>query len=152
MIAEKIIEHIKAPIENLDYIFWGIEIESRSKGKGILARIYIDHEDGISVDDCQKVSKHIAVILDVEDVIPSEYILEVSSPGADRRVFTLEQANMLLGFKFKIKLYQSVNKSKNYKVTLDSIRDNILTFVIDSGDQIQVDFHNIEKMRVIPQW
>jgi ribosome maturation factor RimP len=150
MITEKIIKHIKVPIENMGYIFWGLEIESKSKG--ILTRIYIDHEDGISVDDCQKVSKHIAVIFDVEDVIPSEYVLEVSSPGADRRVFTLEQANMLQGFKFKIKLYQSINNSKNYKATLDSIKESILTFVIDSGDQIQVDFHNIEKMRVIPQW
>ena len=152
MIVDTLLEHIKLPIENMEYILWGIEIDSRPKGKGIVLRVYIDHEDGVSIDDCQAVSKQISVILDVEDIISSEYVLEVSSPGSDRRVFNIEQAHMLIGFDMKIKLHSAINGRKNIKARLNSIEENNLTFLLENKDSVHIEFSNIDKMRVIPQW
>ena len=151
MIADKLLEHLKEPVESMGYIFWGIEIESRPKGNGPLIRIYIDHEEGISVSDCQKASNQITAILDVEDLIASDYVLEVSSPGADRRVFTLPQAKSLEGFQFKVRLFTAVENRKNLKAKLESVDGNTLTFLVEN-ETVKVDFDNIDKMRVIPQW
>ena len=151
MIIDTLQDHLKAPIENMGYIFWGIEVENRPKGKGPLVRIYVDHEEGISVEDCQKVSHQSSGILDVEDCIASEYTLEVSSPGADRRVFNALQAKMLEGLFFKVKLLSAVDNRRNIKGTLHSVEDENLTFTIDD-ETISVDFNNIDRMRVIPKW
>ena len=61
----------------------------------MLLRIFIDKADGIGVDDCERVSRQVSSLLDVEDPISGEYTLEVSSPGADRPLYTLAQCEKL---------------------------------------------------------
>jgi ribosome maturation factor RimP len=80
------LEHLLAPtINDMGYELWGCEY--LPQGKHSLLRIYIDKTDGISIDDCQEVSHQISALLDVEDPIPGNYSLEVSSPGIPRPLF-----------------------------------------------------------------
>src|SRR5690606_22966564 len=76
-------------VEALAYRCWGIEFPSQ--GRHSLLRVYLDHPDGVSVDACATVSRQASAVLDVEDPISGDYTLEVSAPGMDRPLFTLEQ-------------------------------------------------------------
>src|SRR5690554_8020762 len=76
-------------VEALGYRCWGIEF--LSQGRHSLLRVYIDHPDGVSVEACATVSRQASAVLDVEDPISGDYTLEVSSPGVERPLFTLEQ-------------------------------------------------------------
>ncbi|MFC1696447.1 ribosome maturation factor RimP, partial [Pseudomonadota bacterium] len=88
--------HLLQPlVEDLGYEFVGLEHGSNTKNP-VLA-VYIDSEDGIAVEDCEKVSREVAALLDVEDPIPGHYNLEISSPGLDRPLFTLEQFGRFVG-------------------------------------------------------
>ena len=76
-------------VEALGCELWGIELQSGGKRK--LLRLYIDREEGIGVEDCERVSRQSSSVLDVEDAISGEYVLEVSSPGMDRPLYELGQ-------------------------------------------------------------
>ena len=104
-------------IEALGYECWGIEYISQ--GRHSLLRVYIDHSNGILVEDCEKVSRQVSGILDVEDPIPGEYTLEVSSPGMDRPLFTLEQFNAFVGEQVKIRLRSPYEGRRNFQGLLD---------------------------------
>ena len=99
----KQLEDILRPVvEGLGYEFWGIEF--RSHGHHSKLRVFIDDaENGIAIDDCEKVSRQVSGVMDVEDPIQTEYTLEVSSPGMDRPLFRLEQYEAFIGHKVQIK-------------------------------------------------
>ena len=86
-IAETLRDSLASIVEALGYEFVGSEIVGQ--GKHAVLRIYIDSENGITIDDCSKVSYQVSAMLDVEDPIRGEYDLEVSSPGIDRPLFEL---------------------------------------------------------------
>ena len=101
-------------VEALGYQCWGVEF--LSQGRHSLLRVYIDHSNGILVDDCEKVSRQLSGVLDVEDPISSDYTLEVSSPGLDRPLFTLEQYAANVGEQIKIKLRSPFEGRRNFQV------------------------------------
>jgi len=88
----------------IGYELLGIELNQN--GHGSILRVYIDKDDGIMIDDCVLVSQQLAGLLDVEDPIKGNYELEVSSPGLDRPLFTIEQFNKFVGDTVKLKLYR----------------------------------------------
>ena len=97
------LQAIVAPVvESEGFEFWGLEYQSRKSGT--LLRVFIESDQGISVDDCARISRELSVVLDVEDPIVSEYRLEVSSPGMARKFFALEQYADFRGHRVKIKL------------------------------------------------
>jgi len=99
---EKLKLIIKPAVESAGYIFWGIEYVTRKSSD--LLRVYIDHKNGILVEDCEKASRQISSVLDVEDPLGNAYDLEVSSPGLDRRFFELSQYQDYINYAFDIKL------------------------------------------------
>lgn len=88
-VEEKAADLLKGPIESMGCVLWGIQF--LHAGRHSTLRVYIDRDGGVTVDDCADVSEQIGRILDVEEVIPYEYRLEVSSPGMDRLFFSFEQ-------------------------------------------------------------
>lgn len=98
-------------------------IEYVSQGKHSVLRIYIDKEGGILVEDCEAVSRQASAILDVEDPISSEYTLEVSSPGMDRPLFTLEQFASHAGEQVKIKLRSPFEGRRNFQGLLRGVEE-----------------------------
>lgn len=134
-------------IESLGYQCWGVEFISQ--GKHSLLRVYIDHADGIGVTDCEKVSKQVSAILDVEDPIPYEYTLEVSSPGMDRPLFTLEQYQQFIGEQLKVKLRSAFEGRRNFNGILQGIEDQQIVLRVDNQEYL-LPIEIIEKANIEP--
>ena len=117
--TEQIRELLAPVVNDMGYELWGIEY---LQGRGAVLRLYIDHEAGITVDDCVAVSHEVSGVLDVEDPIPGEYNLEVSSPGMDRPLFELSQFERYLGEQVQLKLLAPVAGTVSYThLTLPTI-------------------------------
>ena len=138
---------IEPTVVALDYEFVGIEY--LSQGKHSLLRVYIDSEDGITLDDCSKVSHQISGLLDVEDVIPGQFNLEVSSPGLDRPLFTLEHFQRFIGSEIKISLSMPVENRRKLTGRLCGVEDKEIVLNVDNED-IHLHFDNIEKANLAP--
>jgi ribosome maturation factor RimP len=136
-------------VEDLGYEFVGIEHSSNPKNPVLL--IYIDHADGIAVEDCARVSREIAAILDVEDPIPGNYQLEVSSPGLDRPLFTLAQFRQFSGEVAKISLFAPRDGRRKFKGKILGTEEGRIKMEQD-GVEVTLDLGNIAKARLVPDY
>lgn len=136
-------------IESLGYQCWGVEFISQ--GRHSLLRVYIDHANGILIDDCEIVSRQVGAVLDVEDPISSEYTLEVSSPGMDRPLFTLEQFARHAGELVKIKLRSPFDGRRNFQGLLRGVEEQDVVVLVDDHEfLLPIDL--IEKANIIPRF
>lgn len=85
-----------------------VHIDYRRQARGFLLRVDIDKEGGVNLDDCQNISQQVSTMLDVEDVIPSEYELQVSSPGLDRKFYRDSDYRKFLGRLVRVKTSQPI--------------------------------------------
>lgn len=104
-------------------------IEQVSRGRDPLIRIYIDRESGITLADCERVSGQVTGVLDVEDPIRGSYHLEVSSPGLERPLFTLEQCRRYVGRNIRVRLRSKLEGRRKLAGKLLELYDAVL--VID---------------------
>lgn len=139
---------LRATIEAMGFDLWGLEY--RAQGKQSLFRIYIDRETGVQVDDCASVSRQVSGILDVEDPIQGEYNLEVSSPGIDRLLFSVEQYQQYIGEWIEVKLRIPFEGRKNFSGTLVGIEDQDVVVRI-GDDEYVLPFDSIDKAKVKPR-
>ena len=128
---------------------WGIEF--LAQGKHSVLRVYIDSDNGVTIDDCEAVSHQVSGILDVEDPISGEYHLEVSSPGMDRPLFTFEQMARYVGDDIKVRLQMAVAGRRNFTGKLADAKDETLTFEVD-GQTFAVSFNQIDKANLVPKF
>ncbi|NLY17033.1 MAG: ribosome maturation factor RimP [Gammaproteobacteria bacterium] len=142
------LQAILAPvIEAMEFQCWGVEFISQ--GRHSVLRVFIEHEDGISVDDCETVSRQLSAVLDVEDPINGEYTLEVSSPGMDRMLFTLEQFAVYAGHQVKIRMRVAVEERRNFQGLLKGVEDQDVVVQVDEYEYLlPIEF--IDKANVIP--
>lgn len=126
-------------------------IEYVSAGNNSILRIFIDHENGIDVDDCAEVSRQVGAILDVEDPISSEYSLEVSSPGLDRPLFDLPHFQEVIGETINVKISMPLNGRRKFKGTLVAIENDTLIVTVD-GEDYELIFSNIDKANLVPKF
>jgi len=104
-------------VEPMGYELVGVEFFQRGGGAGTL-RVYIDHERGITLDDCTEVSHQLSCVLDVEDPLPGHYDLEVSSPGLDRPLVFPEHFVRFAGQRVKLRLAEKVEGRRNLEGVL----------------------------------
>ena len=128
-VTAKINELIKPTVEALELELWGIEL--LQQGKSAMLRIYIESDAGITVDDCEKVSRQVSALLDVEDPIAGEYTLEVSSPGLDRPLFTASQFAAFTGEVVNVKLRSPLNGRRKFKGSITAIDGNHIGINVD---------------------
>ena len=145
----KQLEDILRPVvEGLGYEFWGIEF--RSHGHHSKLRVFIDDaENGIAIDDCEKVSRQVSGVMDVEDPIQTEYTLEVSSPGMDRPLFRLEQYEAFIGHKVQIKLRMAFEGRRKFLGLIKGVEDDDVVVVVDDHEYL-LPFDSIEKANIVP--
>lgn len=142
------LQAILAPIiEAMEYQCWGVEFVSQ--GKHSVLRVFIEHEQGITVDDCELVSRQIGAVLDVEDPISGEYTLEVSSPGMDRPLFTLEQFAAYAGHQVKVRTRVAIEDRRNFQGLLRGVEDQDVLVQVDQYEYL-LPVDDIEKANVIP--
>ena len=140
---------LQSAVEDLGCEFWGIECQRASRFMTV--RLFIDKEGGVGVDDCADVSRQVSAILDVEDPIADKYNLEVSSPGLDRPLFTLEQFQRYVGEDIAVHLRIPVLDRRKWQGKLEKIENDMLTLVVDGQEQVLI-FGNIQKANVIAKF
>jgi len=145
----KLTNLLKPLVEDLGYEFVGLEHGSNPKNPVLV--IYIDRPEGIAVEDCEKVSREVAALLDVEDPIPGKYSLEVSSPGLDRPLFTLEQFVQFSGETAKISVYAPVDGRRKFKGEILGAEDGKVRLDQD-GTEVMLELGNIAKARLVPDY
>ena len=145
----KVQELIEPAVVALGYELVGIEF--LPQGKHSLLRVYIDTEDGITLDDCTKVSHQLSGLLDVEDVIRGQYNLEISSPGLDRPLFTPQQFSQFIGQEVKLKLSVPFEGRSKYRGVLCGVEDEKVIVNVD-GNEIALPFNFLDKANLVPNF
>ncbi|MFZ7158270.1 ribosome maturation factor RimP [Avibacterium gallinarum] len=148
-LEEKLSDLLKGSIEDLGCELWGIECQR--VGRFLTVRLYIDKEGGVSIDDCADVSRQVSAILDVEDPIADKYNLEVSSPGVDRPLFTLEQYQRYIGEEIMVHLRIPVLERRKWQGKLEKVENDMITLLVDGQPQVLV-FGNIQKANVVAKF
>lgn len=123
-------------------------IEFISAGNNSVLRLYIDHENGIDVDNCADVSRQVSAILDVEDPISSEYNLEVSSPGVDKPLFEKAHYLAVVGETIEVKLGMPQNGRRKFKGLLEAVEGDTLVVVVD-GEDYELPLGNVDKANLV---
>ncbi|MDX2503314.1 MAG: ribosome maturation factor RimP [Gammaproteobacteria bacterium] len=138
-------------VSSMGYEFVGLEYISQ--GHHSILRIYIDSENGVSVDDCAKVSHQVSAVLDVEDPISDEYSLEVSSPGLNRPLFKLSHYEQFIGHdvKFRTLRPQPDNGQRKFKGTIEAVENDNVIFSIDNKT-LSIAFVDIDKANLIAKF
>lgn len=147
---QQIVEMVRGAVEAVGYELVGVEYLSRSKS-GHLLRVYIDGEDGVTLDDCEKASHQISGVLDVEDPIRSDYALEVSSPGLDRPLFEKAHFERFKGQIARVKLATALNGRSNYKGVIESVEGDDILLQVD-GQTVRFPFGQVASARLVPEF
>ena len=149
MEKERIKEIIEPITEDHGCDFWGIEI---SQGKNIpTLRVFIDAINGATIEDCENVSRDLNLELSLDSDFIEDYILEVSTPGLDRKFFYSNQLNDFIGKKLKIKLKDKINEKKTFKAVLNSVDDDFLELNVGK-EKLTVDFRKIDMCKLMPNY
>lgn len=148
-LEQKLQEMLQGTVEDLGCELWGIECQRA--GRFMTVRLFIDKDGGVGVDDCADVSRQVSAILDVEDPIADKYNLEVSSPGLDRPLFTLEQFQRYVGEDIAVHLRIPVLDRRKWQGKLEKIENDMLTLIVDGQEQVLI-FGNIQKANVIAKF
>lgn len=147
--TESKVEKLIAPqIENLGYELY--DVEYVKEGKDYYLRVYIEGENGISLDDCEKVSNEITDILDKEDYIKEQYFLEVSSTGIEKVLKKDKHLKSNLGVEVQIKLFKPIEKNKQYQGILKDFNEDEV--IIETNEEIRLERKNISQIKTIYNW
>jgi len=147
MFRDQLIELLDPIVVGLGYELWELEYATRPGG-GLL-RLYIDSPDGISVDDCARVSRAVSEALDAADPITHEYTLEVSSPGLDRVLRTRRHFVQFTGERVRLEMSQAINGRKRFAGRLTDVGKDEITLDVD-GATVSLPIAGIHKARVAP--
>jgi len=143
-----VVDHIRQLLDpilaSLGLTLWDLEFQRQ--GPKWLLRIYIDRESGVTLNDCESVSRDLSAALDVEDIITHAYSLEVSSPGLDRTLTKPEHFSRFSGSTVKIKIYQPIDGQKVFRGKLLGISDTgIVRVEITAGTIMEFALGTITK-------
>ena len=129
MTRDELGELLEPTIARLGYELADLEVKLGG-GSGIV-RVFIDHPDGIGLDDCEKVSLAVSALLDVEDPVPGNYDLEVSSPGLNRKLTKVEHFQRFQGETVKVEMRFPIEGRKRFRGTLESVDDENIVVDVD---------------------
>jgi ribosome maturation factor RimP len=124
-------------------------IEIKGSGNQTIVRAFVDQPSGITLDDCERFSKRFSVSLDVEDWIPSKYILEVSSPGVNRPLVKEVDFRRFCGKDAKVRTRIPVEGQRNFKGQIVGVTEGRLALEVAPGKQIEIALMDIEKASLI---
>jgi len=147
---EQDIEALISPaIEALGCELWGVEF--MSQGRHSKLRIYIERAEGVAVEDCERVSREVSDLLDVEEVVPQAYTLEVSSPGMDRILFRPDHYMRNIGETVDVRLHFPFEGSKRVVGVLAGVEvDQVLVQM--GEDEYVLPLENIQRARLVPRF
>jgi ribosome maturation factor RimP len=148
-----------------------VDVEILGGGKARMLRVFLDKASagtdplaGVTHEDCANFSREFGTILDVEDVMPGSYTLEVSSPGLDRKLIKAADFTRFTGSRMKLTTRQPVDNNRHFEGRLESFKDGRLTLDLSvashksrkkmgavAGEKIEIEFANVEKANLVPE-
>ena len=140
---------IRPAVEAMGLELLGVEYVAQ--GKHSVLRIYIDSDEGVTVEDGQRVSHQVSGVLEVEDPIKGQFNLEVSSPGIERPLFTAEQFARFTGERCTLRLREPLNGQRKFTGVISAVDGSNITLTIDDKE-LNVDMNEIEKANLNPEW
>ena len=156
--AETVVDKVRAIAERVagGYGLEIFDVQYRREAPGMVLRVRIDRpgpasteEDSVSVHDCANVSRDLSAIFDVEEIVPTAYTLEVSSPGLDRLLRKEQDFVRFAGHKARIKLRVPVEGQRNFVGVLRQMRAGKVELDVN-GRIVSVDLANLDKARLVP--
>ena len=150
MRIEQIENTITPVVESHGCILWGVEL-LRGKRRPTI-RVYIDAIAGATIEDCEKVAQDLNYELAINDsFIDQDYVLEVSTPGIDRKFFKVEQLTMFIEEEFTLKLRETVDGKKTLTGKLENVQDNEIVFNC-GNEKLNLNFLDIDLCRLKPNF
>ena len=125
------------------------DLEMKWNGENNLIRLFIDRPEGIGLEDCEAVSQQIGMLMDIEEPIKDDYVLEVSSPGLDRRLTKIDHYLQFLGNEVRVKLTIPQDGRRNYKGNLLSANEDFIEVKVD-GEVHKISIETIDFTRLVP--
>jgi len=124
------------------------DIQFRREDRGWVLRLIIDKPDGVTLDDCSRVSRETSDFLDVEDIIDHQFILEVSSPGIERPLRSVEECQNHIGKKVRVKLAKAVDSQRVFIGILQQVDGQALRVDTEEGKTYTLSWSDIVKVRL----
>ena len=136
---------LEPTIEALGLELWHLEYQP-----GRLLRVYVDRDGGPTLDDCEALSRQLSALLDVEDLIPGPYRLEVSSPGLERRLHNADHCRRFVGSELALRLCRPLRGRRQLRGRLQGVAGNRLTLLADGGaEAMEIDMDDIERANIV---
>ena len=146
-IRDQLYRVITPVVEGLGYELVGIEY--LPQGKHSLLRVYVDQADGITLDDCEKVSRQVSAVMDVEDPLSGHYNLEISSPGLERPLFVEEHYQRFVGNQVFIRMSIPLDGRRRFEGRLLGVEDGEVMLEIEE-EQFRLPLTQVEKAHLVP--
>jgi ribosome maturation factor RimP len=147
-VRDKLFALLEPTIERLGYSV--VDIEYLPRGRRSTLRIFIDAPDGITLDDCGRVSHQVSGLLDVDDPIPGAYELEISSPGLDRPLRRAADFERFAGREVTLKTHAKVNGQRRFRGTLVGLQEGQVVLDV-AGERIGFPRTSLDKVRLVPE-
>jgi len=139
-----------------------VEVELRGGGNSRMLRVVIDKAGGVTHEDCAHLSREVGTILDVEDAVPGgSYVLEVSSPGLDRKLVRPADYERFTGSRVKLMTRQPIDGNRYFEGRLESFHQGRLTLDLLAARQkhrdssapqrLEIELANVEKANLVPE-
>jgi ribosome maturation factor RimP len=137
-----------------------VDVEFQGGGKSRMLRLFIDKPGGITHGDCALVSNDVSTILDVEDVVPGSYLLEVSSPGLDRKLVKAADYERFAGSRVRVNTKEPMEGSRHFEGRLEGIREGRIALRLGGGSkkhplperELEIELANVEKANLVPEF
>jgi ribosome maturation factor RimP len=125
-----------------------VDLEYRREGRRWMLRLFIDKDGGVTLDDCASISRELGDLLDVKDIIPQAYVLEVSSPGLNRRLRKKEDFARFAGQKVRLQLFVPIDGRRKIVGELEGVEDDAVVVAAPEG-RCSVNLKDIAKANLI---
>jgi len=147
MSKDELLKLLEPAVEQLGFEL--ADLELKTGGRDGLLRVFIDKAEGIGIEDCEAVSRQVSAILDVEDPLPGNYTLEVSSPGLDRTLTKPDHFRRFMGQDVKVKLRFPLAGRRNFRGALAAADEDKIEVEVD-GELHSLPLATIESARLVP--
>lgn len=142
-IAERVEEIASKAVATSDIELVRVEIAGTKRDQ--VLRVFIDKEGGVTLDDCSRVSQRIEAVLDAEDIIPTRYVLEVSSPGIERQLYSLADFAKFSGKLAKVRLKTKIDGQQTLVGTIAGVAGNAVSFDDRNLGSVTFNYEQVDK-------
>ncbi len=141
-----IVPIIEPVVSGMGYQFWGLDCQTGRRTAQV--RVYIDRDKGVTLDDCSQVSEQLSAVLDVEDPIRMPYTLEISSPGINRLLFSVDQMQDAVGSKVRIKTSWPIEGRKNFSGFLEGVEQEHVRIKMHGNVSFEVPLNAVRNVKL----